>query len=170
MLGAPGWLFIENPKTGTRSAEDALLRAGAEKIQATHSTLMTYHSKDLPPLRFVVVRNPWDRMVSAWAYNSKGVGSFGSWLTGPAWEAGVGLDLKRCPQRCWAWQCNFVLRFERLEEEWDKMCEKLKLSNAVLKHLNGSDHSHYRDVYTSKTRELVADRFAPDIVSWKYTF
>lgn len=176
MIGGHDWVFVENPKTGTRSAFDALTRAGAERLGPTHATLMTLQMPGDKTyknyrIRAVVVRNPWDRMVSAWAHRCKDSGpNFGTWLENDLWEAGVGLDLLRCPQTCWSWQCTHVLRFENLQEDFASLTKELGFGELQLPHKNAHAHAHYREVHTSKTRAIVEDRFAPDIYKFRYYF
>jgi len=173
MLAGDGWVFVENPKTGTRSWFAALRKhCGAEVIDSTHATLMTRYNFNKPPLCAVVVRNPWDRMVSGWAHHAKDTSiNFEAWLTGEPWEAGVGLDIKRVPQTCWAWQCNHIMMFEYLEAEWEDFLRTIGMPNIKLPNRNQSVRpKDYREVYNDRTRQLVADRFAPDIQRWGYTF
>ena len=107
MIEGPDWLFVENPKTGSSAMSRALRYMGGEVTKTKHQTLMDSQTAAGKTHKFCFVRNPWDRMVSAWAYNTKGKDlSFEDWLTGDRWDAGIGFDIKRCPQICWAFRCS----------------------------------------------------------------
>jgi len=181
MLAGKGWLFVENPKTGTRSIDGVLTAKGGQRVGPTHCSLMFTFIKsqtfrdieanaaDLT--RAVVVRNPWDRIVSMWAFTGKRRGvDFDVWLNTSRWVPGVGLDATRVPQICWAWKCDRIIRFENLEEEFGQFCFDVGLGEVELPRKNESIRPPYRDVFTPKTRAIVADRFAPDINDFGYEF
>ena len=117
MVVGDNWVFIENPKTASSTIRSHLLANGGEVIKTKHMTLMDSQTAPEKPIRFVVVRNPWDRMVSAWSYNTQMKTPFEEWLTGDKWEAGVGLDLKRCPQTCWTVRASKILFYENKVRE-----------------------------------------------------
>lgn len=171
MIAGKDWLFVGNPKAASTTLRHAFIHdLQGETLYTQHIPYITASMVPAVRLCIVCVRNPWDRMVSGWAYNTHMGESFESWLTGSKWEVGIGLDFKRCPQTCWAWQCNKVLRFERLQEDWDRLCERQGWPRRDLRHKNPSERPDYRNVYTDRTREIVADRFAPDIEAWGYEF
>lgn len=170
MIVGPDWICVENPKTGSNSMRRTLLAEGGEVVHHKHLTMMAAHN--LPPKRhvFVVVRNPWDRMVSGWAYATKQEEPFETWLTGGVWDVGAGLDFKRVPQTVWADQCSRWLRFEDLEGEWERYSKHLGFTTP-LRHMNASTRpTDYREAYNLRTKNIVMDRFWPDIEQWGYEF
>jgi len=167
------WVLVENPKTGSSSMRQALLAMGADYAASKHTPLTDPQIAPARRLRFVVVRNPYDRMVSAWKHNVKLARPdepFEDWLLGPAWEAGVGLDIKRVPQTVWAWKCNVILRFENIDAEWARMLNAIGLPHRPLPRVNVGDRPPYQEVYTPRTRQIVEDRFGADLDRWGYSF
>jgi hypothetical protein len=86
---------------------------------------------------------------------------------------GPGLDVRRVPQIAWANSCNYIMRFENLEEDYEKFCAHVGIDHKPLLYKNKSeqrDGRRYRDVMSSKVREIVEDRFAPDLKRFGYTW
>jgi hypothetical protein len=56
---------------------------------------------------------------------------------------------------------NTVLRFETLQEDLDRLLwPRFNIKPRPLRHMNGSDHGNYREYYTDRLRDIVAERFA----------
>ena len=136
------------------------------------------------PFSFTVVRNPWDRVVSAYHYLFKKEKNtnFQSYIDRgvPTFEEFV-RDMKgvRVPE---LWfdgetnQCewfrsgvNVILRYETLETDFKVIQDKLQKWDP-LPHCNKSEHLQYREYYTCETRDIVAKTFSEDINMFKYTF
>lgn len=64
---------------------------------------------------------------------------------------------------------DFVGRFENLLEDFDYICQIIGIK-ANLPHLNQTKHDSYKHYYNSRTRELVAHHFAPDIELFQFSF
>ena len=143
---------------------------------------------------FAFVRNPWDRFVSLYHYfasmtpehpwyglNARIVahvrrcGSFGEFCrrfhVGP-----LRINLHFWPQCSWIADADgkllvdFVGRFERLQDDFARVCTRLALPVSELPKLNGSPHGPYRDYYDERTREIVADLSRADVAAFGYTF
>lgn len=65
---------------------------------------------------------------------------------------------------------DFVGRFKRLHDDLAEACRRLGIPVGKLEHANASEHEHYADYYSTRTRELVADRFRRDIETFGYEF
>jgi hypothetical protein len=66
---------------------------------------------------------------------------------------------------------DFVGRFERLEEDWRTILERIGIAYRPLPHVNKSPRrGDYRDYYTDEGRDAVARYFAQDLEAWGYTF
>jgi hypothetical protein len=139
----------------------------------------------LPPevyaglFKFAFVRNPWDRLVSRYAYllNVKDhprhefVSRMKNFDEYVAWEIRrgkffqhtyvTGADGKLI--------VDFIGYYERLNEDFTKICARLGM-NAPLSRSNASSHRDYRTYYSPATRDLVADHFRRDIELFGYTF
>jgi len=167
MIYGDNFIFIRNPKTGSTSCATALRAAGAKSKFHHHSPLMEVEMKPCQP-KFcaVVVRNPYDRMVSAWAGNTEGEGeSFLEWLASPEpWLCGPSIDGKRVPQIMWTNGTDWIMDFDFLPEQFEEFTSALGL-DAKLPHQNKSEARegmHYRDIIDGRSREIIEDRFAPD--------
>jgi len=139
----------------------------------------------LPPavydslFKFAFVRNPWDRLVSRYAYllhnekhprhkfvqRMKGFDDYVAWemrrgkffqhtyVTGPDGNLIV----------------DFIGHFERLNEDFQKVCSRIGVK-AELPRANASSHRDYRTYYSAATRELVGNYFQRDIELFGYDF
>ena len=67
---------------------------------------------------------------------------------------------------------NYIGRFENLAQDISHVFDKLGLeaSQLELPHENRSAHSHYSEMYTPETREIVRKRFRRDIEFFGYEF
>lgn len=136
---------------------------------------------------FAFVRNPWDLMVSSYFFFKEHV----STMIGSGHDA----DRAAMAQRCDTFErfvhfyptmrsdstqmlagedgeciVDFVGRYERLEEDFRCVCERIGLGKVPLPHLRATKHSSYRDYYTPSLRDAVADHFARDIDTYGYRF
>jgi chondroitin 4-sulfotransferase 11 len=141
--------------------------------------------------KFAVVRNPWDRLVSALAWtDQKWVR--GEELTLAAFEtqvrqlhsllataqtapAPVQLPHYLYPQSLYIFDAerrplvNFIARYESLATDWRVIREKLGLSVELPARMK-SHHRDYREYYSAATRQLVADMYALDVSLFEYEF
>ena len=166
MITGPDWLLIENPKTATQAMRSALSEF---PVTAHRHQPFWGGSKRV---RAVFVRNPFDRMVSAYLYNvhhtRRGKVPFSDWLQGAPWFD-LGHDLKRTSQMIWAWGATDVMRYESLDEDWPALLQKIGLRDRPLPRVNASgDRPHYRDLIDARSRAIIEDRFAPDMFMWGY--
>lgn len=66
---------------------------------------------------------------------------------------------------------DFVGRYENLQEDFDKICERLGIERTTLKHQNKlNKRKNYKEYYDDETREMVAQKFAKEINSFGYEF
>jgi hypothetical protein len=125
--------------------------------------------------KFTFARNPWDKAVSEWRYfskiitdyniefkdsiNSKKYWSYAYPWTEHAWE-----------QFRFALECDFVGRFENLQEHFDIVCDKIGIPQQQLPHQNKTNHKHYTEYYDEETKQIVAEKYAKDIEYFGYKF
>jgi hypothetical protein len=64
---------------------------------------------------------------------------------------------------------DFVGRFERLEQDFATICERVGLT-LTLPHMNRGPRGSYRGYYTAETRDIVGRLYARDLEAFGYTF
>ena len=65
---------------------------------------------------------------------------------------------------------DYIGRFENLQGDFDEVCRRAGLPPKRLPHKNRSSHKPYQLYYDDATAEIVARRFAKDLVHLGYTF
>ena len=130
---------------------------------------------------FAFVRNPWDWLVSLYHYMME---KEGHWQHQEIAELG-GFDryIERICRGRDKGQSKFVIgkdgreiiidfigRFERLQEDYEKICARLEVRAIKLRKVNYSQHKDYRTYYDERLKELVAKTFAEDIERFGYEF
>jgi hypothetical protein len=175
--------FVHINKTGGSSIEKAL---GLPFAHLTALELREVVGAERWERRFSFgfVRNPWDRVVSHYHYrvktNQTGLGAdpipFGEWVIRAYGERDpVYYDQPKMFQPQFLWLCDqsgremvdFVGRFERLHEDFDEVCRRLRVE-AELPHLKKSSHRPARDLYSPETRALIGQLFAEDVERYGY--
>ncbi len=148
---------------------------------------------------FCFVRNPWDWTVSGWkhvtgardAYDGNGP-DFAEFVAGD-WRRGLATNPHKLKfasaelhvafhTKITQWQhllvgrlrprlapIAFYARFEQLETDWARICERLG-REIVLPQVNVSKKSHYSEHYDDRLRAIVAERNAPLIERFGYRF
>jgi len=69
-----------------------------------------------------------------------------------------------------AGQLDFVGRFERLQEDYDYVCDQIGKERTPLPHIHQSDRRHYSYYYDDYLRDQVAEKYAVDIKDYGYDF
>ena len=135
-----------------------------------------YHKLYKKYFKFAFVRNPWDRVVSWYTFSKK--------IANPPTDRDVsGIDFKtyikkfkniwgndQQTQLMFTNGCDFIGKFENLQQDFDIICDKIGIQQQELPHKNKSKHKHYTDHYDNETKSIVADRFAKDIAYLNYKF
>jgi hypothetical protein len=143
--------------------------------------------------KFTFVRNPWDRVVSAFFFLKKG----GINEDNRTWAAAnlspyndfpgfVRNGLQRSEILSYMHfrpQCDFVClkgnqpavdfigRYENLEADFAHICRNLEVESRLLEaNRNPSREKDYREYYTEETRRIVGEVYADDIRAFAYSF
>jgi len=127
-----------------------------------------FPQKYIKYFKFTFVRNPWSKAVSEWKYFNK-VLNFNLTLKQSLSSKYPFLD-HNLDQIIFARNCDFVGRFENLQEDFDIICDKIGIPQQQLPHSNKTNHKHYTEYYDDETREIVAQKYAKDIEHFGYTF
>lgn len=185
-----GVAFIHVPRTAGASVLAAVYKSNTIRHFSLDQLLLVAPST-FPLPRFTIVRNPWDRAVSAYHFAKQGGGSDGlvrvynprryhkpdcstfdvfvrEFLNSrDVWEA----DPVFKPQGYYVSDRPFdhVGRFEQLgdTEAWlsGVLGREVKFGRS-----NTSQHSHYRDYYTPETRDIVGHLYRDDVARFGFDF
>tara|TARA_R110001592_G_scaffold298412_2_gene569206 strand:- start:714 stop:1277 length:564 start_codon:yes stop_codon:yes gene_type:complete len=122
--------------------------------------------------KFTFVRNPWDRLVSAHEYDKQ----FGNQLIFKEWIKLSPVSYNTISEHKYGIQydfvngCDFIGKFENLQEDFNTVCDKIGIPQQQLPHKNKTKHKHYTEYYDDETREIVAEKYAKDIEYFGYKF
>lgn len=177
--------FIHINKTAGSSIEKAL-GVPFEHVSALQKLEEIGHAEWQRRFTFSVVRNPWDKVVSHYAYrvktNQHGMGdgavSFSQWVDlcfeqkDPFYRD---RELMFISQYDWlsdntgALLVDKVYRFEYLAGAFADLKNRLSLE-AELPHLKPSKRTGYQDYYDDTCQATIAKHFADDIKLFGYAF
>jgi hypothetical protein len=137
--------------------------------------------------KFAFVRNPWDLQVSSYHHLHRerprlleGVADFSAfvrWKLDPERPYQYHLDTSIERQSDYLIDlsgkivADFVGHYERLQEDFDLICEQIGIGRRSLPHRRKATHREdYRRYYDDETAELVAKYFRRDIENFGYAF
>jgi len=136
--------------------------------------------------KFSFVRNPWTRRVSQFEYASrmykdeqanwakeKANVSFKEFLIkyGDSqlnYLSEKHIDPKTPKQN--KVMVDFIGKTENLQEDFNTICDKIKIPKQQLPHKNKTKHKHYTEYYNEETKQIVAEKHAKDIEQFGYKF
>lgn len=141
--------------------------------------------------RFAFVRNPWDRLLSAYEFLQRGgfhagdarwaqrhlarYGDFDAFVRGWVSERHVAEWIHFRPQADFLFLpdgdrgVDFIGRYEQLEQDFARVCRRLGIE-AGLQQLNRGRARDYRLAYDSETRAIVERVYRRDIDALGYDF
>jgi len=65
---------------------------------------------------------------------------------------------------------DFIGKFERLEEDWALVAQKLGITE-ILPHRRANPRTrHYTEYYTARTKNIIATKFKVDVDRFGYEF
>lgn len=167
---------------------------GGGHLRIPHYQLIFSQSEFDRYYKFTFVRNPWDRLVSAFLFLKKGgtnkadrqwaqanlsqFEDFDSFVTGWVNRRNINRWKHFVPQYKFVCQpgsqtpnVDFIGYFEYLHEDFAQIQRKLD-RHTSLEHLNKTEGANrdYRDYYTEATRKLVAEVYREDVNLFGYDF
>jgi hypothetical protein len=135
--------------------------------------------------KFAFIRNPWSRMVSTWKMNMvyhRNTPDFKKYIKSiPTfeWMPDKG-NHEKTPREVWLHKyssmyeftrgCNFIGKFENLQQDFNIVCDKIGIPKQQLRHENKTIHKHYSEYYDEETKQIVAEKYAKDIEYFNYKF
>jgi len=125
---------------------------------------------------FAVVRNPWDRFVSAWKYlkatrdrplvevlrELPQTGHDYRHLTRPQMATLVDAGGVFSP--------DYVLRFEHIEQDYARFCDIVGKQDKALPRLNATRHKGYQEYFDAVSTDLFKRKFAMDVEFLGYDY
>jgi hypothetical protein len=132
--------------------------------------------------KFGFVRNPWDRVVSLYERtepiqmkDKMSFDEFVEWI-----QFSSATCIHSSPHRYqldWFLDgsgdmlADFIGRFERLDQDWAVVADKLGITDKTLPHARENPRArHYTEYYNARTRDLIAQKFRVDIEHFGYEF
>lgn len=185
--------YVHPPKTGGHSIDKFFSRRGAVSVKAWHATAAETLAL-LPPdhgyYMFGTVRNPWDRFLSEYVWQSsdcptqiqtpwgnKNISFRDFCLSDYSWyPAGERANGHLADQAHFLFDdtdrrlVDYIIRFEQLQEGFTSVCRILSLPAFDLPRLNVTQHEPYWSYYTDELAELIGKRFARDVRLFGYEF
>jgi len=186
-------IFVHIPKSAGRSVRESLFN----NAPGAHRTLAGYQAVLAPKLfaecfKFTFVRNPWDRLVSAFFYlKNKDMRSNQHWAKenlSSFEDFNTFVTRWLTPENIWSYvffrpqyhficlegkqsAVDFIGFYENLLPDFRIVCDRIK-SSATLqeKNRNSLRDRNYREYYNDQSREIVANIYADDIKLFGYTF
>jgi hypothetical protein len=124
--------------------------------------------------KFSFVRNPWDRMVSMFFFRRDYRKMISIHTDFEEFTRRFLQQRSNWKQIAWFQGCldefDFIGRFERLNEDYEYICNQIGAEPTPLPHLLKTDHEHYTEYYTDELRDLVGDAFKEDVETFGYEF
>ena len=138
--------------------------------------------------KFATIRNPWDMMISFYFSPHKGA---------TEWDRNDFLTLVNSVPTLRHYICersfiertlakiglqrpignkkidtdiDYLIRFERLNNDFKVVCEKLDIPHSPLPKRNSSDREHYSKYYDDELKEIVSKKFIEEIEFGNYRF
>ena len=189
-------IFIHVPKTAGTSIADALFKTDTRHIPAVRYRAWDRRRFD-SYFKFCVVRNPFDRLYSAYMYlrphvgkrqypdyawasdNLAGFDSFEAFVLALR-EGGVRRRIMSYihfrPQHHWVrlpWVSDCAMdkvgRYETLADDYREILGRLGMASELPEKRRG-DRGDYREVYTPRMKDIVAGLYRKDLSLFGYDF
>jgi chondroitin 4-sulfotransferase 11 len=176
------FVFAHVPKTGGIAMRAALAPYADARLShlPAHDTLADLAMR-MPEtsgyFKFTFVRNPWDRLVSFYAYARAVLTRTLPQIVDFDWMLRA-LDRDEewtrtvhalRPQSDFTSGSDFIGRFERLAGDFTRACAHIGIA-PVLSRRNASQHLAYSTYYDNWSRSFVAARYVGDIEAFGYRF
>lgn len=156
-------IYLEHPRTGSTSVRLVLSKIHGARTKSRHTLFLPERGEKV----LSVVRNPYDALVSWWLV-VKDKWKFPDFKT----------FLKDCNNKFFVQRGNlfyfakhsdFIIKFENLESELNKVLEAVGLRPVVLPRANVTkDKKPFVDYYDQEAEEIVKTRFESELKAFNY--
>ena len=182
------FIFIHTEKTGGTSIEKCFVdNADEVDVEYKHHDVWFYFKNFLyfdDYFKFTFVRNPWDRLVSAYHFYKNDMKlidfTFEEFIEKignkePMLDSISFIDyaVKPCFHKIQIEGnivVDFVGKFEKLQEDFDYVCERVGMESVKLPHVKKTKHNYYSEYYTEKLINIVEEVYVSDITRFDYKF
>ena len=198
-------IFVHTPKTAGHSIldafnqswyiQDAELKEKAAFLNTGYlggtNALKEYKGKYKDYFKFAVIRNPWDKFISAWRYCAN-MKVFQSAMS-DEFKNNFDYILNNLPQSNDVIPHNYkhitlnqydmlydkngicivdkIIHFENLQSEFDEVCDIIGKPKVKLKKLNTTKRMHYKEYFkTQQHLDIFYKNFKKDVDNLGYTF
>jgi Sulfotransferase family len=184
VLDDPQLIFVHITRTGGTSIEAALagqdwwdISPQTKHLSARQTRAQVGEEKWNNYLKFSVVRNPWDRVVSMFATG---------WWMGDCRQPDAETEFEHFienlaphPNEIYSSlmyaeiineQLDMIIRYEALREGFDKICKLVGKTPVILGREESRERSHYSAYYSERMRRKVGELFKRDIEDYQYCF
>ena len=127
-------------------------------------------------LKFALITNPWDRMVSRYFYSKKINSKFKNYT----FKEFLNYDLEKnmhvinqfkfCTDTTGKFCLDKIIKFENLNNDFNDITKKFFNKKDMLIHLNRSSHQNYREYYDKDTKDKIYKFCKDDIEFFDYEF
>lgn len=121
--------------------------------------------------KFTLVRNPYDRLVSAWYFfDQTNFMTFTELVNYDFTLLSEPLNYHLTHPQSYGIknEVDFIMRFETLQESFDELCRRLSIPSSKLLHLRISGHHPYKTYYNAKLADKVYSMFEEDFEYFGY--
>lgn len=158
------WRFIHIPKTGGTALTCTYPQIVHGHPHATASEVPDHVFK------FTIIRNPFDRMVSLWAYQNRQsdflpVHHFRQWIREPTDHPLRPNVFLLSPQTTWVDDDTYFCLYDCYDEHLGKVLDYLSIPRKpiALKNVSKRTSTQWTDYYDPKTFDIVMQRYRKDV-------
>ena len=181
------FMFFHIRKTAGTSIAVAIGKVSKDPFKDRHlrpSRAKQWMPRKFPRyFKFSFIRNPWDRIVSCYEYDAQNTREFMNGGHHYRMSFPDYLHLRLCKTGGWWTECqrdflavqghllvDFVGRFENLQQDYNKICDRVGLKAQKLPERRMTKRKPYREYFNNETKKLVGDIFAVDLETFGYKF